>query len=813
MMHDPPGACSLGASVDEVTGAADTETGGIDAGRTRGWRMLIPVDAGIPERRPSDVAVFVIGVIGVVLTGMWAQASGNLDTNLFSVVNGLPNAFNGLADFLTFLGSLWFIGVVVIVLLLARWFPAARDVALACGGAWLLAWGLDELLGTRAVDGLGVVVRAGDGPAFPVASVAGFTALTVALSPYLVRPIRRVLLLTIPFVALAAMYLGIGFASDAAGGLWLGLAAGALVHVAFGAPGGRPSVAQIREALTELGIDTVSVTLSAVDIARATVMEADLASGARVRIEAYGRDQRDGQLAARLWHAVMYRAPGASVFGSRLQQVEHGGYALLLADKAGVHVPHLVGTGMAGPDAALLVTDIPAGRPLADLGDDLDDAVLAAAWRALDGLHRAGIAHGDLSVDTCMIRDDGEIAFRDLGDAHIGTITYWRDRDVAALLTDTATIVGNDRAIAAAVEALGAHRVGAAIPLLQPAALPSHAGAGTKHLGKALKTLRSATATATATDDVAPLKVKRLSLVNIGMLAGIIIALAIAIPGLESVDWHTVQQEFEHATWGWAVLALILWPLIPMAWGTALMGCVTIDLPFAPTVLTQVACSFLNLITPNGIGGTALQLDYLHHQDVPVASGASAMVLSTGVGGAIQMVLFLVAAAITATTVESSSSGVSISLGAIAVVAALVGVVLWIPKVRSKVVPAVKRAANDIWAVVRTPKKALQLVGGDLAGNLIYPALLGLCLLAFGQSLTFAQLVVVQVGAGMLGNVAPVPGGIGVQEAALTAGLTTFGIETNPALAAVIVFRTVTFALPPIVGFFTLHWLRRRGYA
>ena len=91
--------------------------------------------------------------------------------------------------------------------------------------------------------------------------------------------------------------------------------------------------------------------------------------------------------------------------------------------------------------------------------------------------------------------------------------------------------------------------------------------------------------------------------------------------------------------------------------------------------------------------------------------------------------------------------------------------------------------------------------------------LLGLCLLAFHQHLSFAQLVVVQVGAGMLGNVAPVPGGIGVQEAALTAGLTSFGIPANAALATVLVFRAITFAIPPIFGFFTLRWLRSRGYA
>ena len=139
--------------------------------------------------------------------------------------------------------------------------------------------------------------------------------------------------------------------------------------------------------------------------------------------------------------------------------------------------------------------------------------------------------------------------------------------------------------------------------------------------------------------------------------------------------------------------------------------------------------------------------------------------------------------------------------------------VLFIPKARGKVLPAVTKAASDIWAVVRNPKKALQLLGGNLAGNLLYPAALGLCLLAFGHSLGFAQLVVVQVGAGILGNVAPVPGGVGVQEAALTAGLTSFGIPSAPALAAVLVFRTVTFAIPPIFGFFTLRWLRKNGYA
>ena len=79
--------------------------------------------------------------------------------------------------------------------------------------------------------------------------------------------------------------------------------------------------------------------------------------------------------------------------------------------------------------------------------------------------------------------------------------------------------------------------------------------------------------------------------------------------------------------------------------------------------------------------------------------------------------------------------------------------------------------------------------------------------------LSYAQLVVVQIGAGMLGSVAPVPGGIGVQEAALTALMTSFGVNSNVALATVIVYRGITFVLPAIYGFFTLRWMRAKGYA
>jgi uncharacterized membrane protein YbhN (UPF0104 family) len=769
------------------------------------------------ERRPSDIALLVVAAILALLVGIWAQTESTVNLNLFRTLNQLSGNMVGLAKAVYALGSIWAVLVVTLALLLFRQLRVAWHVALAGAGAWGLALLLNEILGTHTISGLGVNVRIGDGPVYPVANVAVITALSFALAPYIVRPLRRILAIVILLVCMAAMYLGAGFPADVLGGLFVGFGIAALVRVVFGAPGGRPSVEEVRTALTDLGYDIATIAPAEEHIARASVMDVELTSGEHLRVDAFGRDQRDARIAAKVWHRAMYHDPGVPVFGSRVQQVEHIGYALMLAERAEVPAARLVRTGVGGADAAVLVTMPPSGTPIDDVpAERISDAVLAKAWSTLSSLHCAGIAHGNLDGLRVLVADDGTVAFDDFSAADASGEQYWFDRDDAALLVLTTDLVGGERAIAAMVSALGKERAGAVIPVVQPAALPTALTKGVKHQGKALKSLRADLVTATGAEDVPPLKIKRLSLVNIGMLAGVLLALAIAIPSLEGINWASMQSEFENAIWAWVVLAWVLWPLIPSAWATALMGCVNKDLPFVPTLLTQVACSFLNLITPNGIGGTALQLDYLHKQDVPVASAGSAMVLSTGVGGAIQMILFLGAAAITSTAVETSSSSDSsgsTTLIVIAVVAALVGIVLAIPKIRGKVVPAVKRAATDIWTVIRTPKKALQLIGGDTAGNLIYPALLGLCLLAFHQHLDFAQLVVVQVGAGMVGNVAPVPGGIGVTEAALTGGLTAFGIPPTPALATVIVFRAITFAIPPIFGFFTLRWLRAKGYA
>jgi uncharacterized membrane protein YbhN (UPF0104 family) len=73
-------------------------------------------------------------------------------------------------------------------------------------------------------------------------------------------------------------------------------------------------------------------------------------------------------------------------------------------------------------------------------------------------------------------------------------------------------------------------------------------------------------------------------------------------------------------------------------------------------------------------------------------------------------------------------------------------------------------------------------------------------------------LIVVIRLAAVIGGASPSPGGMGVVEAGLILGLTAAGVSEADATAAVFIQRLFTSYLPPIWGWFTLLWLRKREY-
>ena len=133
-----------------------------------------------------------------------------------------------------------------------------------------------------------------------------------------------------------------------------------------------------------------------------------------------------------------------------------------------------------------------------------------------------------------MVTDDGESRSTTSPRPARAASSSGRTVTDAALLVDTALLVGNERAIAAAVDVLGKDDAGALIPIVQPAALP----AGRRHGRQAPRqgpqgAARRSSPTRPAPKTSPPLKIKRLSLLNIGMLdRRALRASAIAIPSL-----------------------------------------------------------------------------------------------------------------------------------------------------------------------------------------------------------------------------------------------------------------------------------------
>src|SRR6476620_2323654 len=101
----------------------------------------------------------------------------------------------GLGKGIYALGSIWPVLAVAVLLLVLRQFRIAVYAVLAGAGAWGLSLLLNDLLGTHAISGLNVAVRIGDGPVYPVANVAAITALAFGIAPFIVRPLRRILVL------------------------------------------------------------------------------------------------------------------------------------------------------------------------------------------------------------------------------------------------------------------------------------------------------------------------------------------------------------------------------------------------------------------------------------------------------------------------------------------------------------------------------------------------------------------------------------------------------------------------------------------
>jgi uncharacterized protein (TIRG00374 family) len=151
--------------------------------------------------------------------------------------------------------------------------------------------------------------------------------------------------------------------------------------------------------------------------------------------------------------------------------------------------------------------------------------------------------------------------------------------------------------------------------------------------------------------------------------------------------------------------------------------------------------------------------------------------------------------------------------GLIVIAAVLVATVtaFAVPSLRQRVLTWLHQA-RDALQVLGTPRKVLQLYGGNLLAQLLFAVTLGACVRAFGQELPLSTLILINTVVTLFAGLLPVPGGVGVSEAGLSLGLTRAGIPSETAFAIALTYRFATFYLPPIWGLLSYRWMTSRHY-
>ena len=79
-------------------------------------------------------------------------------------------------------------------------------------------------------------------------------------------------------------------------------------------------------------------------------------------------------------------------------------------------------------------------------------------------------------------------------------------------------------------------------------------------------------------------------------------------------------------------------------------------------------------------------------------------------------------------------------------------------------------------------------------------------------SVSLGEAVFINVTVSLFAGLMPIPGGVGVAEAGMTAGLTAIGVDSDVAVAGVLVYRLVSYYLPPLWGYVSLRWLIKHDY-
>lgn len=277
------------------------------------------------------------------------------------------------------------------------------------------------------------------------------------------------------------------------------------------------------------------------------------------------------------------------------------------------------------------------------------------------------------------------------------------------------------------------------------------------------------------------------------LLATLVVGTYVLVPQLG--QFHASFTAIKHANT--ALLGLAFCSILTAALAAAL----SYDqlsfkrIPFHRIALIQYAGMFVNRLLPAGVGGLSLFIDFLYRQGHSLAKASTIAAINNGLGFAGHLTLLAIAGLATGFTAIPDITLKNIEWYILA--SGLTIVLLWLIIRYAK---QTGRIAAFIQSVVKTLKqfrtRKLALFRAYiccLLNTSLHIVALTLVIRAFGVELPLVASLVILTGGVAAATVTPTPGGVIGAEAALTAVLITYGVNSSTALAIALSYRFVSY--------------------
>ena len=797
-----------------------------DYGREVASPTSTPATTTVVMRDPRDLRRLLWAIVVLLAGGvlaLWGQGTTEgAESDVVRALAHLPQpVVNGVLLTVQVLHLLLFLGIPLILLIRRRW----RRWAVYTLG-YILAAVVVTVVGNRLVpDGPALARPASDInlDTWPTTSAVatGVVALTL-LAPHLNRAWIRFGWVFISILAIVRVVTSHDVVLDLVLAFGIGGVIGNGLLLAFGRQVQVPTAAGVADSLRDLGLPVVVVTPRHPADPVPVSFQAGLQDGRMLHCRVVTSAHREADSLQRGYRRLRVRGVGEDQsFGSVRQAATVETMLAVSAAQAGVRTPGVRGLNrVTGDDEVVIAYDQVAGRHWDELpAAAVTDRMLDEAWQALAILRRERIAHRNLQAHCWVVDDQDHLWLTDFAAGEAAASPGALNADVAELLSATYAIVGSERAVAAAMRVVGAEILGDGLGYLVPAALSRETRSAIKENTDGLDALVAATATVCGVEEPAFAPIERVKPRTLVMALLLVVAVYVLLPQFAQLPQMIDAIKGADV---WLAGAAALGSLATYV-GTALalIMALPIRVPFIRGLLAAFSTTFAGAIAPPGVAHVGLTIRFAQKQGLATAPAVSAMAAKeTGI--VVVHLVLLVGLGVVAGSdgalqdeLDKLPSGTTLGLAAAVVLSAIGLAFAFGPMrraIREKVWPAVQHSMDTLRQLASDPWQMFGLFVGALLVQTGYIGALYFSVQALGLDIGVVTVGLIYLTVGSAASVAPTPGGVGAVEAVLLGALTGVGAAAAPALAAVFLFRLLTFWIPIPIGGLSMRWMISRNW-